>query len=141
MKDKKTAIDFFSKDIFAVETTGIQIEEVQDDYVICSLEIKNKHLNAAGYVMGGVMFTLADFTFAVAANTKDTYTVSLSSSINFVRATKGPILYAKSCCVNSGKTICFYEITLYDSPERIVSTVTINGFIKKNNSKMPPYLK
>lgn len=130
MKDKKTALDYFANDIFATETTGIKIEEVENDYTICSLEIQNKHLNAAGYVMGGVMFTLADFTFAVAANTLDTHTVSLSSSINFVRATKGPVLYAKSCCVNSGKTICFYEITLYDSPERIVSTVTINGFIQ-----------
>lgn len=129
MNNKETALNYFANDIFATETTGIKIEEVTEEYTICSLEINKKHLNAAGYVMGGALFTLADFTFAVAANTIDTHTVSLSSSINFLRATKGPILYAKSCCINSGKTISFYEITLYDSPNRIVATVMINGFI------------
>ena len=45
---------------------NVEIEEVDDGYAKCSLEIQPHHLNAANTVMGGAIFTLADFAFAVA---------------------------------------------------------------------------
>lgn len=129
MKDKNIAKKFFKNDIYALETTGIQIEEINETYAVCSLEIKQKHLNAAGLVMGGAIFTLADFTFAVSANSEETKVVSLSSSINFIRPTRGPVLFAKANCVTTGNTISFYEIRVYDDLDRTIATATINGFI------------
>lgn len=58
----------FKKDRFATEATGITIEAVDENYAKCQLIVEEKHMNAAGSVMGGALFTLADFTFAVAAN-------------------------------------------------------------------------
>ena len=57
--------EFFAKDRFATDN-GATIEEVDDGYAKCSLEIQPHHLNAANTVMGGAIFTLADFAFAVA---------------------------------------------------------------------------
>ena len=55
----------FANDRFATEN-GVVIDEVDDGYAKCSLEIQPHHLNAANTVLGGAIFTLADFAFAVA---------------------------------------------------------------------------
>ena len=57
----------FSHDRFAT-VNGAVIEEIAEGYAKCSMQINNDHKNALGAVMGGAIFTLADFAFAVAAN-------------------------------------------------------------------------
>ena len=61
------AREFFKGDKFATNL-GIQLDELTEDYCVCSLDIEENHKNAVGGVMGGVMFTLADFSFAVLSN-------------------------------------------------------------------------
>ena len=58
----------FAKDRFATEQTGAVIEEVAPNYAKCSMQIMDQHRNAYGGVMGGAIYTLADFAFAVASN-------------------------------------------------------------------------
>ena len=53
----------FANDRFATDN-GAVIEQVDEGYAKCWLEIQPHHLNAAGTVMGGAIFTLADFAFA-----------------------------------------------------------------------------
>ena len=57
----------FTADCFASKM-GTVIEDIKEGYARCYLDITPLHLNAAGNVMGGAIFTLADFAFAVAAN-------------------------------------------------------------------------
>ncbi len=127
---KEQAVERFSNDIYAVSTTGVKIEEAGVNYSKCSLVIDERHYNVNRDVMGGAIFTLADYAFGVASNTGNLNTVSLSSSINFVRATKGPVLYAEAKCIKSGKSITFFEITVTDSAGIVVATVMANGFVK-----------
>ena len=63
----ESAREFFYKDLFAVNT-GITLDELTEDEAVCSLELDDVHRNAYGGVMGGVIFTLADFAFAVLSN-------------------------------------------------------------------------
>lgn len=121
----------FSSDIYAVNTTGIIIEEADVDYAKCSLKIDSRHFNVDGNVMGGAIFTLADYAFGVAANSGNPQTVSLSGMINFMRATKGPVLYAEARCIKSGRSIAFFEITVTDDKENVIATVLANGFRKQ----------
>lgn len=130
MNYKEEARKKFAGDVYAVETTGIVIDDVRENYAKCSLKINESHMNAAGIVMGGAIFTLADFTFAVAANMGEKSTVSLSSSINYVNATKGPVLIAESKCTKDGKNICFFEVIIKDSTDKIVATFSTSGFKK-----------
>ena len=58
----------FANDRFATDN-GAVIEQVDEGYAKCWLEIQPHHLNAAGTVMGGAIFTLADFAFAVPTGT------------------------------------------------------------------------
>lgn len=124
---KEEAEQFFKDDKFATETTGIKIEEVLENYSRCSLKIEKKHMNAANSVMGGAIFTLADFSFAVASNTKDTLTVTASSTINYLGSPKGDTLISECTLIKDGKRICFYEITIKDNVNTKVAYITSNG--------------
>ena len=56
----------FSGDRFATNRAEIRIVSAQDGAAVCEMPITTEHLNARGTVMGGAIFTLADFTAAVA---------------------------------------------------------------------------
>jgi len=124
------AREFFKADIYAVETTGIEILEVAPNYAKCRLNITPKHLNAANTVMGGAIFTLADFTFAVAANTGDAMTQSLTSQIVFLSVAKGQTLFAEATCVKDGKSTCYFIVEVTDELGTKVASVSATGFRK-----------
>ncbi len=121
------ARDFFIKDKFAMVTTGIKILEVGEHYAKCSFDIDERHENATGHVMGGAIFTLADFVFAVSTNTKDTVTLTVSSNINYIGTPKGKILYGESKMLKDGRRNCFYEISVTDELGTLVAVVTTTG--------------
>lgn len=128
----------FSADRYATELTGINIVSADDDSVVCCVDIIPSHLNAKGFVMGGVIFTLADFAFAVAANREDVlnatepqnaelHWVSTSSTIHFLTTAKGEQLKAVCHCVRRGNTQCLYQTEVFDSFGRKVALVTTDG--------------
>ena len=131
MSLKDTAVNFFSKDLFAKDACGIIIDEVDMGYAKCHFDIKEHHQNADGVVMGGAIYTLADFTFAVAANAGAPTTVSQSCNITYLSPAQGKYLYAESKSVKSGKSTCFFITNVYTDEDKLVATVTSTGFRKQ----------
>ena len=121
----------FANDRFATKLCGANIESVTENEVVCSMEITDDHLNAVGTVMGGAIFTLADFTFAVASNFHKDITVSVDSHISFLGVAKGKRLIAKSKCIKEGRSTCFYEIGISDELDNKVASVSVTGFVKR----------
>lgn len=121
--------EIFSKDRFATEN-GAVIEAVGERYARCSIQLTERHLNAAGGIMGGVHFVLADFTFAVATNCKKMEIVSLSSTITYLGTVKGKKLIAEAECVKEGRSTVFYHIMIKDELENLVAEVSITGYRK-----------
>ena len=119
----------FAHDRFATEN-GAVIEEVREGYARCSMDIAPRHLNAAGGVMGGAIFTLADFAFAVAANWNQPLHVSLSSQITYLGTAKGKRLTAQARMVMEGRSTCFYMVDVTDDLGNPVAQVTVSGFVK-----------
>lgn len=128
MQTTEEVREYFSNDIYATETTGIKIDEASESYARCSVEIERKHLNAGGTVMGGVIFTLADFAFAVAANINSPHTVSLGSSISFLSVCKGKKLIAEAKAIKAGRSTCTFCVDVKDELETHVATLTVTGF-------------
>lgn len=124
----KKANDFFKNDIFATVTTGISIDTVSPGYAECSLDITQEHMNAAGTVMGGAIFTLADFAFAVAANTDGASAQTLTSQISFMNRVKGKKLFAVAEAVKDGRSVCFYRVSVKDDLNTDVAVVSVTGF-------------
>lgn len=127
------AQQLFALDRFATDTVGICIDEVQEGYVRCTLAVKPMHLNAMGAVMGGAIFTLADFAFAIAANTRcliddrPVEWVSLGSSIQYLGQTKDDTFVAETSCVKQGRHTCVYNILIHDNQGKSIALVTTTG--------------
>ena len=123
------AREYFKGDRFAM-VNGMTIDELTDGGCICSMAIREDHRNAIGGVMGGVLFTLADFAFAVAVNHETMNTVSLSSTISFLGVAKGNRLIAKAECVKFGRATCYYTVHITDEIGTRVAEVVFTGFNK-----------
>ena len=119
---------YFEGDRFATEN-GMTIVELGEDYALCALEITSRHRNALGKVMGGAMFTLADFAFAVASNFGKNPTVSTTSQITYLKAPKGNTLFARAQLIRQGETSVYYEISVTDETGILAARVTASGQI------------
>lgn len=119
--------EFFIKDRYAMVTTGIEIEAVDDGYAKCSMKIDERHVNATGHVMGGAIYTLADFVFAVATNYDDVVTVTTVSQISYLGTPKGDTLYGESRLLKDGRRNCFYEISITDNLGNAVAVASTSG--------------
>ena len=117
----QSARDFFKNDRFATEN-GIEIMSVDAGKSTVHLKLNDTHRNAVGSVMGGVMFTMADFACAVAANfDTDALLVSIDSNISFIRNCNGYELYADAECVKSGRRLSFLDVTITDESNMLIA--------------------
>ncbi len=122
------AKNIFSKDLYATELSGIEIDEIGKDYAKCSMKLTEKHRNAYGGIMGGAIYTLADFAFAVASNyEKEQATVSLVGQATFMSATNGSILFAEARLLKDGKRNSFFEVTVSDDLKKTIAIVSFTG--------------
>lgn len=119
--------EHFKNDRFA-HGQGIEIESAAPGRAVCSVALHEGHNNAVGRVQGGLIFTLADFAFAVAANARQSTTLNLTSTIQFLRPPKGAVLRAEACAKNEGKNVSLYTVSVTDAEGRLVAEMSVTGF-------------
>ncbi len=124
---REEATEFFKKDRFATETAGIVIDEATYGYSKVSMTVTDKHRAVHGGVMGGALFTLADFAFAVACNSPESKAVTVSSNINFLSGAKTDELTAVCRRTKNGSRVCFCETQITDSAGTLIATVSAVG--------------
>ncbi len=112
--------EFFKKDKFA-EYAGIELLEVKEGWAKSKMEITENHLNGIGTVHGGAIFTLADFTFAVAANSYKTVTVAINANISFMKAASSGTLFAEAEEISTNPKLGTYTITITDDNGELIA--------------------
>ena len=118
---------FFSDDRFATGN-GMTLDELDGDHATCSLVLGERHLNAHGGVMGGAIFTLADFAFAALTNDHERNTVAQQVSINYLAAPKGRKLLATARYRKDGRSSCVVNVDVTDDTGRDVAQFVGTGF-------------
>lgn len=119
----------FETDRFATKKANITVEEAAPHHAFCRMAVTPEHKNSAGAVMGGAVFTLCDFAFAVASNgVEEPETVTLSANISFIAKPKGETLTAKASLIKKGGTVCFYEATVFDAENTAVAKALFTGY-------------
>ena len=118
---------YFAGDRFAANN-GMVIDELGEDWCVCSMVITQDHKNANNAVMGGAIFTLGDFAFAVASNQMHNVTVAQQVSINFLSGTRGTRLIARAKCKKDGKTSCVYNVDITDDLGREIAQFVGTGY-------------
>lgn len=113
---------FFRDDKFATQAAGCRIVEGRRGHAVCEMDlVSDVHYNAMGGVMGGAIFTLADFALAIACNIGEEPTVSVSNTIEFLSAAKGDRLIATCDVDKSGRRLGFYTVDISDNTGRKVA--------------------
>jgi len=122
---------FFKQDKLA-KYLGIELVEVLDGGAIAKLDIQDEHLNSIGTVHGGTIFTLADFTFAVAASTQGKISVAINVNISYMKAARNGTLIAIAKKISLNPKIGSYTVNVYDDKGDIIAIFQGMDYIKKD---------
>ena len=114
----------FANDRFATEAAGCRVVSGERGRAVAEMELTDIHRNAMGNVMGGAVFTLADFALAICCNIGEEPTVSVDSSISFFRSTKGTKLTATATCDKPGRHLGFYTVVVEDDLNKQIAKMT-----------------
>ena len=121
------AREYFKGDRFATNS-GMQLDELGEDYAVCSMTLNEGHRNANGGIMGGVIFTLADLAFAALSNQLHRPTVAQQVSINYLSAPKGERLIARASIRKTGRTSTILQVDVSDDTGRDIAMFVGTGF-------------
>ena len=121
------AREYFSRDGFATGN-GIVLDERDEVHATASLVVAECHRNAYGGVMGGAIFTLADFAFAALTNDRERITVAQSVTVNYLSAPKGGRLFATARYRRNGRSSCVVNVDVSDDTGRDVAQFIGTGF-------------
>ena len=121
------AREYFSRDRFATDN-GITLDELDGSRSVCSLVLSDRHRNAFGGVMGGAIFTLADFAFATLTNGRGSVTVAQQVSINYLSPAKGERLVATATYKKDGRSSCVVNVDVSDEKGNDVAQFVGTGF-------------
>ena len=118
----------FASDRFATELTGAEITAAGNHHAECCLKLDERHLNARGVAMGGVLFTLADFAAAVAANIQEENGainwVSLNATIHYLVPATGSSLTAVCTAIKHGRSTALYQTDILCDGRRVAVVET-----------------
>ena len=122
----------FSSDRVATEN-GMTLDELDESHAVTSLVLEARHRNAYGGVMGGAIFTLADFAFAALTNDRERVTVAQQVSINYLSAAKGAKLVARATYRKDGRNSCVVNGDVTDDAGRDIAQFVGTGFKLKSS--------
>ena len=86
-------------------------------------------MNAGGVIQGGVVFTLADFAFAIATNCAGTVTVSLENNISYIAPAVGKLTAIAKTVRETGK-LTFCDVEVFNEGGEIIAKMSVTGYKK-----------
>lgn len=131
----KDMIRFVENDRFAAYV-GIKLIKVEHGYAMAKMEITDNHLNGVNIVQGGAIFTLADYAFAAACNSKGVATLGINANISYFKSPEGKVLTAEAKEVSSTKKLCVYNVDVFDENKELVASFSGTGYIKGYQGSM-----
>lgn len=113
---------FFAKDRFAAGS-GMTIEDAAPGFARIRLLLTEAHQNAMGFLMGGVLLTMADFACAVASHFGPGagQHVSADAHVSFLNPCRGQTLRAEASRLKGGKKLSWYEVLIRDEGDTLIA--------------------
>ena len=123
LKDNLNTNDRFANSI------GAQLTEVREGYSRTELIVEERHLNGAGVCQGGVIYTLADLSFAAVANCHGTLSLGITNTITFIQSGQlGDRLIAECTEVVNHHKLPYCDIKVTNQKGEILAVVTGLGY-------------
>jgi len=123
------------KDKFA-QHLQINIVSCEEGRAKVKLTVQPHFLNGAGLVHGGVIFTLADYAFALASNAGEDSALGVNANVNFVKAAHpGDELYAEAWLISRSRKLGTYRIDVTNQDGAILATSQSLAYFKQPENK------
>jgi acyl-CoA thioesterase len=103
------------------ERCNIELLSITPGRASARMTLHPHHLNGIGTVQGGAIFTLADFTFAAAANSHGAVSVAVNASITFMKAAGAGTLWAEARELAMNFKIGTYSVEIKDDQGDLVA--------------------
>jgi acyl-CoA thioesterase len=126
----KKYLNFFKKDLFAAYN-GIELIECRPGYAKANVNIEDKHLNGAGVVHGGLLFTLADFAFAAAVNSHGNLSLSINVSISFLGKGTDGLITAEAKEISRSNKLSTCDINITNEAGTLLANFKGTAYITK----------
>lgn len=114
--------------------SGLEVAEVSPGYAKVRMPIQEYHLNGVGAVHGGALFTLADFAFAVAANSRGRTAVGINASIVYVKAARAGVLIAEAREISLNSKLGNYTVNISDENKDLIAVFQGTAYRKEEKS-------
>ncbi|MFA6378360.1 MAG: hotdog fold thioesterase [Candidatus Omnitrophota bacterium] len=119
-----------SKDHFA-KYLGVEVLEVKENYAKVALKIQKYFLNSIETTHGGVLFSLADYAFALAANTSDEIGVGINANIQYTKPSfEGEIIFAEAKLLSRSKRVGTFIVTIVNSKQEVLAHFSAMAYFK-----------
>ena len=123
---------FVNNDHFA-RHLGIEMLDYGPGHARAKMEIGKDHLNSAGTVHGGAIFSLADAVFSAASNSHGTLAVAINVSISFFKAARSGTLIAEGREVSMNPRLATYLIDVKDQDGNAMALFQGTVYRKKDS--------
>src|SRR5512147_1150236 len=121
---------FVEKDHFA-RHLGVEVIDYSAGMARARMELKAHHLNSAGTVHGGAIFSLADAVFSVASNSHGTLAMAINVSISFFKSAKTGALIAEGREISINPKLATYLIDVTDEAGNAIALFQGTVYRKK----------
>ncbi len=129
----ENALNFFRQNDRFARHCGIELLDGRPGWAKARMEVQPFHLNGAKTVHGGAIFTLADFAFAVAANTQGQLALAISTNTSFVKAAYSGTLYAEAKELSINRKLGTYEVRITDQDQQLIAQFHGTAFRKRES--------
>ncbi len=134
MSDSEKIKQFFIDNDRFAKHNGIRLIDASLGRAVVEMDVQDFHLNAANVVHGAALFTLVDFSFAIACNMQGTLSLAVNITMNFIKAATGGTLRAVCDEVSDGK-MAVYRATVTDESDAVIAT--FEGLAFRKNQLLP----
>ena len=123
---------YLKGDKFA-SSNGITLADCRPGYAKAQVTIEQRHLNGAGVVHGGLLFTLADFCFAAAVNSYGMVSLSINASISYFAKSSQGIITAEATEISRDNKLASYDINVFDEERKLLANLKGMAYITKKS--------
>lgn len=108
-----------------METLGINIIDVGNDFLVAKMPVNTKVHQPDGVLHGGATAALAESVGSFAAhiflNKGDYYIRGIEISANHLKSVKAGNVYAKATFIHKGRTTQLFDIRITDDDDNLIS--------------------
>ena len=123
MTDEELMRQFEEQDGFIKHNNIKVISFEKGKSAVLEAKLTKESLNPFGFAHGGIIFGLGDTAMGVAVISSGRNAVTLTSSITYLKPSKGSTLRAEAEMVKDGKQVCYLKCNFYDENDILTASM------------------